>query len=98
MLSQVLDDEVPSFKSDVFSFGVVVWEVLTRQLPWQGKSKQQIIVNVIRGARLDMPDNAPQDLVTLCQECWHNEPEQRPTFGSLLETMRDDNSNEPTEG
>ncbi|CAN0383843.1 unnamed protein product, partial [Ectocarpus fasciculatus] len=49
---EVLDSEGSSYESDVYSFGIVVWEVLSRELPWSNKSRpSEILTAVLRGIR-----------------------------------------------
>ena len=92
-----LDAKHQGEPSDVWSFGVVMWEVLTRQQPWPGKSHLEILTAVmIRGQRLPVPDllreagkgevhaAAQRELARIMGQCWLAEPGQRPSFTQIL--------------
>jgi len=69
--------------TDSFSFGVVMWEIITGQEPWQGISAVEAAIKIVtEGKRLDMPDTLPW-LQSIMADCWMTEPENRPTFGDI---------------
>jgi serine/threonine protein kinase len=59
-------------KGDVFSFGVIVWELITRQIPWksEGFSSEDIKEAVVSGDRLEIPSTCPEDLKKVMNQCW----------------------------
>ena len=59
-------------KGDVFSFGVVLWELITRQTPWKAEkmSLEDIKESVIDGERLKIPPTCPDDLRKVLEQCW----------------------------
>ncbi|CAF91598.1 unnamed protein product, partial [Tetraodon nigroviridis] len=71
-------------KSDVYSFGIVVWVVLTGVEPYaNARSEDQIcqcVRNGDRPAESCIPADTPQQLVHLMRWCWHQKPQDRPTF------------------
>ncbi|XP_078395663.1 receptor-interacting serine/threonine-protein kinase 1 [Cetorhinus maximus] len=71
-------------KSDVYSFAIVVWVILTNKEPYEhALNDAQLHQLVVSGDRPDMkeiPDEAPEKIVCLMQQCWENEPEKRLTF------------------
>jgi serine/threonine protein kinase len=87
---------------DVFSFGVVMWELLTCRIPWAGSSynfTHLIIRAVVRGERPEVTQkdlkDVPDGFVKLMKQCWHTEPKERPTFKkvmSILTTFNNVNS------
>ena len=88
MQPQVLDSGGSSYPSDVYSFGIVVWEVLSRERPWANKTRpSEILTAVLRGARPSFRADAPADIVDIARACWGGEPEERTTFGAVLEGM-----------
>jgi hypothetical protein len=77
---------------DVFSYGVILWEVLVRQQPWSdwikdGCSKSDIEQAVKAGERLEFPETVPEALQTFIRGCWHQDPLKRPTFAQLLQAI-----------
>ena len=72
-----------STKCDIFSFGVILWELVTQTRPWAGLNEFQMIYQVtVNNARLEIPkDNArcPPELQALMVSCWSNSPDDRPT-------------------
>ncbi|BCU03993.1 serine/threonine protein kinase [Pandoravirus japonicus] len=91
MAPEVLDEslDVDYAMADVYSFGIILWEVLTREQPYAGMSPAAIAVAVIRdGARPLMPADPtathPQAYVDLVHDCWHRDPTVRPTFMEIM--------------
>lgn len=76
-------------KSDVYSFSIVVWVVLTGREPYENaRSEDQICHCVCQGERPDealIPPDTPQDLIELMKTCWKEDPRHRPTFKDSFE-------------
>lgn len=74
-----------SHASDVWMFGVTLWEMFTYcEEPWLGLSGRQISYRVEReGERLDRPSDCPQELYSVMRKCWACSPADRPTFSQL---------------
>jgi len=81
----LLSQQVRS-SSDMWSFGVVVWEILTLgSLPYGDMTHQQIIINVCSGrTRLSTPVNTPLGLHRLLHRCWGLNPLERPSCEELV--------------
>ncbi|XP_053314405.1 tyrosine-protein kinase Tec isoform X2 [Spea bombifrons] len=74
-----------SSKSDVWSFGVLMWEVFTEgKMPFESYTNAEVVSMVTRGERLYRPKQATKRIYTVMMECWHERPETRPTFCDLL--------------
>jgi len=81
------DPEVDK-KSDVYSYAIIIWELLTRRVPWEGLNREQIEANVRNGIRPPMPANDGSDqakmiLIDLMTACWQDAPEARPSFAQI---------------
>ncbi|CAM9241803.1 unnamed protein product [Scytosiphon promiscuus] len=86
---EVLDSEGSTYQSDVYSFGIVVWEVFSRERPWANKTRPtEILTAVLRGCRPSFPVDAPADIVDIAKACWSGEPKERKTFRAILEGMK----------
>eukprot|EP01119_Soliformovum_irregulare_P003909 TRINITY_DN1494_c1_g1_i2.p1 TRINITY_DN1494_c1_g1~~TRINITY_DN1494_c1_g1_i2.p1 ORF type:complete len:718 (-),score=249.77 TRINITY_DN1494_c1_g1_i2:9-2162(-) len=78
-----------STKSDVWSFGVVMWEIMEQGTePWAWLSNQDTFFAIDRGDRLPQPREIPAELWTLMHECWREVASQRPTFAEIASTLR----------
>ncbi|KAG9332659.1 hypothetical protein JZ751_014757 [Albula glossodonta] len=72
-------------KSDVWSFGILMWELLTRGAsPYPDVDPYDITHYLLKGRRLPQPQFCHDSLYTIMLQCWNPEPEQRPTFTSLV--------------
>ncbi|CAM9406825.1 unnamed protein product, partial [Ectocarpus sp. 8 AP-2014] len=82
---EVLESQETSKASDVYSFGMVAWEVLTRRTPWadQARPRDIYLRVVMREERPAIPADAPVDITEMVRSCWAQEPEDRPTFPVL---------------
>ncbi|ELR15122.1 protein kinase domain containing protein, partial [Acanthamoeba castellanii str. Neff] len=89
MAPEVITSATYSEKADVYSYGVVIWEVLTRQAPWQGMQPMQIAYGVVhQSMRPPIPPGTAPPLVHLMQQCWHQDPAQRPSFTEILQQLK----------
>uniref|UniRef100_A0A2K5DAA4 Macrophage-stimulating protein receptor n=1 Tax=Aotus nancymaae TaxID=37293 RepID=A0A2K5DAA4_AOTNA len=72
-------------KSDVWSFGVLLWELLTRGAPPYSHIDPFDLPNFLaQGRRLPQPEYCPDSLYQVMQQCWEADPAVRPTFGALV--------------
>ncbi|CAN0192791.1 unnamed protein product [Ectocarpus sp. 6 AP-2014] len=86
---EVLESERSSYESDVYSFGIVVWEVASRELPWAKKTRpRDILTAVLRGVRPSFHVDAPADVVDIAKACWCGEPKERTTFRAILQGIK----------
>lgn len=98
---EVLDGEEYSKSSDVYAFGVIMWEVLTGRIPWLETNFAEIVSLVRDGARPQIPNFwdvqdgkgaeliAFEEYVQLMTECWAQNPYERPSFGDIIRELKD---------
>lgn len=78
-----------SSASDVWSFGVVMWEVFSYGLqPHFGYSNQEVIVRIRNGQHLPCPDGCYMSVYKIMKECWIDDPAKRPGFLKLLDSLK----------
>lgn len=91
MAPESLQDGVYTSQSDVWSFGVVLWEMVTlASQPYQGLSNEQVLKYVIDGGVMERPDGCPDRLYALMESCWQNIARRRPTFIEIIENLLPD--------
>ncbi|KAB1203935.1 Serine/threonine-protein kinase CTR1, partial [Morella rubra] len=89
MAPEFLRGEPTDEKSDVYSFGVILWELVTLQQPWNGLGAAQVVGAVaFQNRRLPIPQNVSPVLASLMESCWADNPVQRPSFGSIVESLK----------
>jgi TPR repeat protein/tRNA A-37 threonylcarbamoyl transferase component Bud32 len=69
---------------DVYSFGIVLWEIATQQLPYQGLQRERIACIVTKGERMVIPHDVPKPYRQLIEECWSHSPKSRPDFQTIV--------------
>ncbi|XP_030081236.1 focal adhesion kinase 1 isoform X3 [Drosophila hydei] len=76
--------------SDVWMFGVCIWEILMLGVkPFQGVKNSDVITKLENGERLPLPPNCPPRLYSLMSQCWAYEPLKRPNFKRIKETLEE---------
>ncbi|XP_066561936.1 cytoplasmic tyrosine-protein kinase BMX [Amia ocellicauda] len=86
---EVLNYSRFSSKSDVWAFGVLMWEVFTLgKQPYELYDNTQVAQKIMEGYRLYRPQLACDDFYQLIKRCWHEKPEDRPPFHQLLESIQ----------
>ncbi|CAI5799218.1 insulin receptor [Podarcis lilfordi] len=91
MAPESLKDGVFTACSDVWSFGVVLWEISSlAEQPYQGLSNEQVLKFVMDGGCLEQPENCTERLHDLMQLCWQYNPKMRPTFTEVIEMLKDE--------
>ncbi|XP_006105776.1 tyrosine-protein kinase Mer [Myotis lucifugus] len=79
-----LADRVYTSKSDVWAFGVTMWEIATRGMtPYPGVQNHEMYDYLLHGHRLKQPEDCLDELYEIMHSCWRAEPLDRPTFSML---------------
>ncbi|PSC75761.1 Tyrosine-kinase isoform SRK1 [Micractinium conductrix] len=90
MAPEVIEHNPYKEKADVFSFGIVLWELLTGRIPYSDMTPLQAAVGVVqKGLRPPIPPNCPPPLSDIMRLCWQRDPNVRPSFEQLKVKMQE---------
>ncbi|KAK8307237.1 hypothetical protein V6Z12_D03G180900 [Gossypium hirsutum] len=88
MAPEVLRNEPSNEKSDVFSFGVILWELMTVSIPWNNLNSLQVVGVVgFMDRRLELPEGLDPQIESIIRDCWQSNPENRPSFEDIINRM-----------
>lgn len=88
MAPESLSDNLYTSASDVWSYGIVVWEIVTfSAYPYQGLSNDEVITRVTQGGSMSRPDNCPDKLYHIMEMCWRRNDRDRPSFHDIVEYL-----------
>jgi len=90
MAPESLTNKVYSIKTDVWSFGVLCWEILARSEPFPDLEPLEVAFQVARdGLRLEIPAHCPPNLRSIILACWYDDPHHRPDFSLLVPQLNE---------
>ena len=73
-----------SVQSDIWSFGIVLWEIFSSGIqPYCALSNEEVVEHVSKGNLLQCPSGCPRELYHLMIRCWESEPNERPTASEV---------------
>lgn len=76
-----------SVKSDIYSFGMIMWEVASRDTPYRGARSHVIGFCVQDGEREQIPEDCPKGFAELVEKCWHKDATERPFADDVLSEL-----------
>ncbi|TKY53468.1 Serine/threonine-protein kinase CTR1 [Spatholobus suberectus] len=89
MAPEVIRGELSNEKCDIFSFGVILWELVTLQQPWRQLNPSQVVAAVgFMGKRLEIPRHVNPEVAALIELCWATEPSRRPSFSYIMKYLQ----------
>eukprot|EP00050_Salpingoeca_kvevrii_P007735 m.298238 g.298238 ORF g.298238 m.298238 type:complete len:1104 (-) comp13814_c0_seq1:278-3589(-) len=86
---ECLEHRVFSWASDVWSYGIMLWEIMALgETPYPGVPNHQVLRRLRRGGRMDMPDTGIPELHQMALRCWDADADNRPRFGKIFRELR----------
>ncbi|GBG24021.1 Protein kinase, putative [Hondaea fermentalgiana] len=96
---EVILGEEYNNKADVFSYAIILWELITREEPYSGLPGLEVAIKVANeGLRPRIPKFCPEPIAALIEECWQHDSELRPSFGEILERLLEIKKSEAEQG
>lgn len=88
MAPEALFDRVYTTQSDVWSYGVLLWEIMTLGgTPYPSVPVEKLFQLLKDGHRMEKPQGCSPEVYAVMKECWNQSPYQRPTFTELVEGL-----------
>lgn len=88
MAPEVLNSQPYNHKVDVYSYGMILWEMLTGDIPFNGFTQMEVALAVVtEKVRPKIPLNCPKNLARLIRTCWDDDPSKRPEFKRIVDVL-----------
>lgn len=81
-----------NYKNDVFSFGIILYNIFVGDNPWTNIGRFQIQSKIVSCQRPVIPDSIPEKISKLIKECWAQNPEERPSINEIINKLEDKSS------
>jgi len=90
MAPECLVNRVYSSKSDVYSYGITLWEIITKEEPWPDLEPITAAINVVeKGAILPIPVDCPLPFANIMKQCWRRDTTQRPDMTAIFNIIEE---------
>jgi len=89
MAPEFIAKQVFGIKSDIFSFGMILWEIFSRKEPFEELNPTQALYAIAVGRRPEMPKDMPEELKDVVIGCWDQDPNMRPECSQILQRLNE---------
>src|SRR5437762_3372592 len=91
---EVLSKKPYTMESDIYSFGMIMWELTTGKKPFHDRPHNHILISdILNGERPQITDDTPEFYAELMKRCWDHDPESRPTADEIYDCLVEYNFN-----
>jgi len=87
MPPELLSDGILTPATDVYSFGMMLFEMMSGEVPYSSMEYTEIVMGVVAGVRPAIPPNCPPAVALLIRDCWHKDYRLRPTFREIADRL-----------
>ncbi|XP_020912593.1 fibroblast growth factor receptor 2 [Exaiptasia diaphana] len=85
MSPEAIFEQTFTTKSDVWSYGIVLWEIYSLGgAPYPTFTNTQLVNQLRNGYRMEKPDHCPDDMYEVMMNCWNDDTQERPSFSALI--------------
>jgi serine/threonine protein kinase len=85
---ETLNKKIYTSKTDIYSFGVVMYEILERRIPWQESNIADVIIKVTNGQQLEISSKVNKNLINIMRKCYEFNPKNRITIIELIDELK----------
>jgi len=85
---EMIRGESYDFSVDTYAFGMLLYEMITGKMPFDGLAEGQVIKEVLANKRPTIPQNCIKELKELIDRCWDGIKESRPKFEEISESLK----------
>lgn len=83
------DKHTLTVQADIYSFGVVLWEIMTAKIPYANLTPMQFAINLQEGGRETIPEDTPTVYQDIIRGCWQEKPFNRPPLARIIHQLRE---------
>ncbi|XP_063680545.1 mitogen-activated protein kinase kinase kinase 20-like isoform X2 [Bolinopsis microptera] len=88
MAPEVMRQSIVSEKCDTYSFAMLLWELITGKIPFEGEEDPHIMFGVCQRKRRPLiPEGCPEEFANLIKKCWEDEADKRPSIEDINKTI-----------
>ncbi|KAK8872167.1 hypothetical protein M9Y10_007929 [Tritrichomonas musculus] len=91
MAPEILSAEMYSKASDVYAFSLIVYQLMTNLVPFEGVNFFNLMMKITKGDRPLIPETLPKTYKSFIESCWSESPEDRPTFEEIITELKTNN-------